>query len=217
MQIRVRDMLTMAVLASIPLAGSAGCGGGGGTGSDGAGGHSTSSGTPSTSSSSGSASAGTGGSASAGTGGSTSSNMASSSSGAGGGSCSGLQQLATTITDQFTSGTVPVGTGGTIADGTYTMTKHITYGPAGTPTTHTYTIRIAGQVMDLLGHDDAKPDIDATFEIMPSPTGAFTDGVTCPAQFAGKKLGQIDSYTATATELHLFESSLSNENVFTLQ
>lgn len=68
--------------------------------------------------------------------------------------------------------------------------------------------------VDLIGHDNNDPEQSVTLVATTnSATGAFDMVSTCPV--AGKKIGALDSYTATATELHLFESSKMNEVVLT--
>jgi hypothetical protein len=135
---------------------------------------------------------------------------------AGGGGCPPITNEATTISDTYmTSVTVPVGKGGPIADGTYTMTAHVGYmGADMSNKMHTYTFRIAGSRVDLVGHDNADADKNAAFTATANSATGVIDMVTfCPV--AGARLGAIDSYTATATELHLFESTKKGESVLT--
>ena len=135
--------------------------------------------------------------------------------GGGGAACGMIANVATTIADTYMpSASVPVGTGGPIADGTYVMTGHIGYmGASMANKMHTFTFRITGSVVDLTGHDNADPDQSVTLGATTTPTGSFDWSTTCP--IVGKKIGAFDSYTATATELHLFEGTKKQEVILT--
>ncbi|HTA19624.1 MAG TPA: hypothetical protein VK989_10050, partial [Polyangia bacterium] len=135
------------------------------------------------------------------------------------GTCPMIANVATPITDTFVTTTVPVGTGGAISDGTYTITSITGY--AGTDTTakmHTYTAKITGTVMALTGHDNTAADGSAGFTLTANTTtGAASIIGFCPAGNVGANLGNIDSYTASASAIHFYSSSHRNEVVFTKQ
>ncbi|MGZ3451403.1 MAG: hypothetical protein ACXVEF_17475 [Polyangiales bacterium] len=133
--------------------------------------------------------------------------------------CPTFANTAPTITDVTSTATVPVGTGGSIVDGTYFMTSHTTYvGGDTTIKKHSYTIKIVGGVFQLVGHDNTAADGAATFAITNNAsTGAFDLSGTCPADVIGQHLGALDSYTADATTLHMYSSSKKNDVVLTKQ
>jgi hypothetical protein len=134
-------------------------------------------------------------------------------------SCPMIANVATLITDTSVAGAVPVGTGGAISDGTYTMTAHVSYAGASTTVkTHVYTFKITGTVLALTGHDDGEIDQSGAFTLTAnSTTGALAVIGVCPAGLVGQRLGDLDSYTATATVIHAYSSSKYNEVVITKQ
>jgi hypothetical protein len=135
------------------------------------------------------------------------------------GTCPMIANAATTITDTFVTTTVPVGTGGAISDGTYTITAITGY--AGTDTTakmHTYTFKITGTVVAITGHDNTAADSSAGFTLTANATtGAASIIGFCPPSNVGSNLGNLDSYTATATVIHFYSSSHRNEVILTKQ
>ena len=165
------------------------------------------------------ASAGADGSVADGAAGATSDGAA----GAGGsdaGTCPMIANIATTFADTSASGPVPVGTGGAISDGTYTMTGNVVYMSGSTNgKTHTYTFKITGTTMAVTGRDsEDNGDGSAGFTLTANPaTGALSIIGFCPPGYVGKNLGNLDSYTATATVIHAYASTKQNEVVLTKQ
>ena len=113
-----------------------------------------------------------------------------------GSGCNDLLQKGSPVTQTGSSGPVPAFTGGTIADGTYVMTKWIAYGgKAPSPTPVRETILIKGSVWQIVADTGA-------FTIR-SNAAVSTSGTTinyvpsCPAGGMAKP----SSYSATATEL----------------
>lgn len=136
------------------------------------------------------------------------------------GTCPTVTNIATTFADTASTSAVPVGTGGAIADGTYTMTGNIIYmasAPSGK--THTYTFKIAGTVMAVTGRDsEDNGDGMGGFTLTANAsTGALSVIGFCPAGNVGKNLGNLDSYTAAATTIHAYASSKNNEVILTKQ
>ena len=134
--------------------------------------------------------------------------------------CSPIANTAPTVTDTFMSNVpTPVGTGGAIVDGTYHMTAHVGYmGSSTTVRTHSFTFKFTGSAVDISGHDDNDAGNTARFTLTSnSATGAASMIGSCPAMFVGKKLGAIDSYTATATEVRFYESTKKYGVTFTKQ
>jgi hypothetical protein len=131
-----------------------------------------------------------------------------------------IGNVAQTINDMFMlTAAVPVGTGGAISDGTYTMTSLINYmNGSTTPKTHTYTFNIKGTLFALTGHDNTAADMSAGFTMTANPvTGAMAIIGFCPASLVGNHLGNLDSYTATATVIHAYSSAKNQEIVLTKQ
>jgi len=135
------------------------------------------------------------------------------------GTCPMIANVATTILDTAMLTTaVPVGTGGAISDGTYTMTALINYQSSASGKAHSYTFNIAGTLFALTGHDKTDPDQSAGFTMTANPlTGALAIVGFCPASVVGQHLGNLDSYTATATVIHAYSSSKNQEIVLTKQ
>ena len=134
------------------------------------------------------------------------------------GACNTLVNGAPTIQETATSSAVPTRTGGVIADGTYFMTANIDYQTTSADKTHTYTVKVSGKVMDLVGHDNANSEIHAEFAITNnSDTGAISLIGTCPAALVGQDLGSITSYTVIGAAWHLYSTAKNNEAVFTKQ
>jgi hypothetical protein len=211
MQLEVRFMLTMAVSASISLAGSAGCGGNSGAGGTGAGGSTASSGAPAGSTST-SSSGGAGSSASAGTGGSSSTGSTSASSG---GCTSMPTDNAPFIhdTDDTSQPMPPMSTamGGTIESGTYFQTQQLyyqgstNYSPTDVHQTTAIFDASQGTITLLIGPNE--------FEGTYSTSGTvLTMNFTCPMQ------GQLmDPYTYAGGTLTLYDYTKNEVNVLQKQ
>jgi hypothetical protein len=226
MQLEVRFMLTMAVSASISLAGSAGCGGNSGAGGTGAGGSTASSGAPAGSTST-SSSGGAGSSASAGTGGSSSTGSTSASAGTGGSSSTGSTSASsggcTSMptdnapfihdTDDTSQPMPPMSTamGGTIESGTYFQTQQLyyqgstNYSPTDVHQTTAIFDASQGTITLLIGPNE--------FEGTYSTSGTvLTMNFTCPMQ------GQLmDPYTYAGGTLTLYDYTKNEVNVLQKQ
>jgi hypothetical protein len=137
-----------------------------------------------------------------------------------GATCPSIANVATTITDTFmSSAIVPVGTGGVIPDGTYTLTAHIGYMNASTTSKmHTYTAKITGTQFDLTGHDNSDSDSSGSFIITTNASPGVVALVgSCPTSNVGQHLGGISSYTVVGTAIHFYSSSQFSDVVFTKQ
>jgi hypothetical protein len=132
--------------------------------------------------------------------------------------CGAVTNTAPVINDAVGATTVPVGTGGAIADGVYFMTADTNYLTSTiTPTSHTYTANIVGTSFGLEGHDASDATGVGGFTIVSTIGGTISLVGNCPAANVGKTLGGFDSYTATTTTLTLYSSSKKNGAVFTKQ
>jgi len=120
--------------------------------------------------------------------------------GTGGAGCSSIANIGATVTQVQASGALPAPLGGTIADGTYVLTKDEAYPPVSVsvPFHSSQTLEIAGAVMNVaLVSDEFPAGLKGTANLVTSGTVATLTWL-CGAD------GTFDEgYTATATELVL--------------
>ena len=136
--------------------------------------------------------------------------------GGAGASCTNLVNVGPLESEGFNpSESLPKATGGAIAAGTYALTSVYWYmGSSPSTGLHSYTMRITGSQIELVGYDSTGPTINAVFaSTSDAATGAFDMVSTCPA--GGMHFGAVDHYAATPTELHLLESTKVRDFVFT--
>lgn len=161
---------------------------------------------------------GTGGAGGAtGSGGATSSGGTTTTSAGGGGAASACNTVAITapaITDANGAGTKPVPEGGTIADGTYEVTAHTYYAPGSAKgTTYQVMLVVAGSTAQIAQIRDS--GAEERFSLSVSTTGTTFSGISsCPV--TGTAL-DFNAYTATATELLLFNPTNGSVVTFTKQ
>lgn len=120
--------------------------------------------------------------------------------GTGGAGCSNIANVGATIIEVQATGAPPEPLGGTIADGTYVLTKDEAYPPVtvSVPFHSSQTLEIAGAVMNVaLVSDQFPAGLKGTANLVTSGTVATITWL-CGAD------GTFDEgYTATATELVL--------------
>ena len=120
--------------------------------------------------------------------------------GTGGAGCSSINNVGETITQVQAAGTLPQPLGGTIADGTYVLTKDEAYPPVtvSVPFHSSQTLEIAGTLMNVALVSDQFPGgLKGTANLVTSGTVATLTWL-CGGD------GTFDEgYTATATELVL--------------
>jgi hypothetical protein len=114
--------------------------------------------------------------------------------------CNTLVLPTSAVPDEYTADAHPTYVGGTLADGTYVLTKHVRYGETGTSTTSSKArIVIAGgkaQFVAVFGGGSTKR---SNFDLATS-TNAITFTRTCPSASSETQL-----YTATATTIEYCE------------
>ncbi len=188
--------------------GSAGSGGSATGGAAGSGGSATGGAAGSGGSATGGA-AGSGGSASGGTGGSSTGGTGGSSTGGTGGTsaCNSLVNDGADVPETAETGTPPTMTGGSIADGTYVLTARKDWQGSCNCTTR-QKLSITGTAVQVVTRTDAGADqrFGGTLSIAGK---AATLNVTCP----GAQTKALE-YTATATELQLFDPADQSLQVY---
>lgn len=160
---------------------------------------------------------GTGGAGGAtGSGGATSAGGTTTSAGGGGAgsACNTVAITAPLITDANGAGTKPTPAGGTIADGTYQVTAHTYYAPGSAKrTTYEVMLVVAGSTAQIAQIRDG--GAEERFSLTVSTTGTTFSGISsCPV--VGTAI-DFNAYTATATELLLFNPSNGSVVTFTKQ
>lgn len=119
--------------------------------------------------------------------------------------CNMLANVATAITPTCVSGTMPVGTGGTIVDGTYVLTSQTYYqDTACSKVPLSETIAIAGDCIQIVFGGLFSGTLSGTL----TPQGnTFTSMQTClhlDVDAAVVSEAQMKTYTATSTTFTLF-------------
>jgi hypothetical protein len=120
--------------------------------------------------------------------------------GTGGAGCSTIANIGATVTQVQASGALPQPLGGTIADGTYVLTKDEAYPPVsvGVPFHSSQTLEIAGALMNVaLVSDEFPAGLKGTANLVTSGT------VATITWLCGGNGTFDEGYTATATELVL--------------
>lgn len=192
-------------LASLTACGGddGGGGSGGSSGSSGSGGSATGgSGGAATGGAAGSGGAATGGSGGSGTGGG-------STGGTGGASaCNDLVNDGADVPETAETGTPPTMTGGSIADGTYVLTARKDWQGSCNCTTRQKVV-ISGTGAQLVTRTDQGADthVTSTWSVAGNK---LTSTITCP----GAQTLQLE-FTATATELQVFDAADQSLNVYT--
>jgi hypothetical protein len=130
--------------------------------------------------------------------------------------CNTLTNVGTTVTPTCATGTIPIGTGGTIVDGTYTLTSQTYYGATTCPSELVNaTLEIAGGCIQ----EVSSAPIPVTVSTASTVAGTtITKTVTCIA--LGIDAGPLsadfstDTFTATPTTFTIFikNSSTSSAN-----
>ncbi len=132
--------------------------------------------------------------------------------GAGGatGGCNTLVNDGGDVPELAATGAPPTMTGGAIADGTYVLTARQDWQGSCNCTTRQKLVVAAGQAQ-LVQHTDSAPDLHLTAALTTSGN-ALSLKVSCPAATTMDLL-----YTATATEIQVFDPKDQSLNVFTKQ
>ena len=120
--------------------------------------------------------------------------------GTGGAGCSNIANIGATVTQVQATGALPEALGGTIADGTYVLTKDEAYPPVSVsvPFHSSQTLEIAGAVMNVaLMSDEFPAGLNGTANLVTSGT------VATITWLCGGNGTFDEGYTATATELVL--------------
>jgi hypothetical protein len=103
-------------------------------------------------------------------------------------------------------GTMPTPAGGTIADGTYHLTKWEIYPPGSVDAyMRTETWVISGGALQAVSHKDSDPDKRSAGTFSPSGS-TLTLNVTCPGTAT-----LSTTYTATPTTIQFFETGSDQE------
>lgn len=104
-------------------------------------------------------------------------------------------------------GAYPTPTGGTLADGTYVLTKFEIYPPGSVdPFKRKQTLVIAGGKVDFVSQTDAEAEVRFGGDITVSGT-KFTVAVKCPATTSLEK-----PFSATAAEIKIWETNGTTMN-----
>jgi len=126
--------------------------------------------------------------------------------GAGASDCPAIDNVGDTVTQEQASGALPTPMGGTIADGTYVLTRSEVYPPltADPPGHLKETLRIAGTVLDIaVTSDDFPNGFTARANFGASGTELSLVYLCGPGANSSFTVG----YTATATELVLMSDT----------
>ena len=191
--------------------GSAGSGGTSSGGSAGSGGTSSGGNAGSGGTSSG-GNAGSGGTSSGGNAGSGGTSSGGTSSGGTGGSsaCNTLVNDGADIVEEAATGTPPAMTGGTISDGTYVLTARKDW-QGSCNCTSRQKLAISGGTVQIVARTDKAADQHMTATAAVAGNQLTLSG-TCPVAQSLKQ-----TYTATATQLSLFDASDQSLKVYTKQ
>ena len=155
------------------------------------------------------ASAGSGGGGNAGSGGTSSGGT--SSGGTGGSSaCNTLVNDGADIVEEAATGTPPAMTGGTISDGTYVLTARKDW-QGSCNCTSRQKLAISGGTVQIVARTDKAADQHMTATAAVAGNQLTLSG-TCPVAQSLKQ-----TYTATATQLSLFDASDQSLKVYTKQ
>jgi hypothetical protein len=132
-----------------------------------------------------------------------------------GAKCNELKNSGSDVVLVITAMPIPTGTGGTIANGRYTLTEFKSYLGSLLPAGQTLnqTIEICGEVGNLVSNDKGKPEVHKTFTIKPSGTSPNLTG-TCSTQMPDVAIPYA-SYTATATTLTLYSTTYQFSATYT--
>lgn len=123
------------------------------------------------------------------------------------GGCNAVALTAPPVTGVSETSAQPVPAGGTIADGTYFLTAHQTFGAPSAGVTYRAVMVFKGSTIELAQTRNGGAEERATLTLTTTGT-KFAAKTTCPP---GQSLS-YDFYTATGTTLMLFD----NEKVATL-
>lgn len=122
-------------------------------------------------------------------------------------SCNSVVDVSTPITPTCVTGTMPVGTGGTIVDGTYTLAEQIYYNEAGCPSTPMGgTLVIAGNCVQ---------SVNSQFSIASSGSMAVQGNSITTTATCLSGLTRLPSFTPDAPT-HTFTATPTSFTLFTL-
>lgn len=119
-----------------------------------------------------------------------------------GGACNAVPITAPPVTGVSETATRPIPAGGTIADGTYFLTAHQTFGAPTAGVTYRAVMVFKGSTIELAQTRNGGAEERATLTLTTTGT-KFAAKTTCPP---GSSLS-YDSYTATGTTLMLFDDA----------
>ena len=197
---RMKNLFLVAVLGLSSLTACGDDDNGGGSGGTSSGGASTG------------GSAGSGGTSSGGNAGSGGTSSGGTSSGGTGGSsaCNTLVNDGADIVEEAATGTPPAMTGGTISDGTYVLTARKDW-QGSCNCTSRQKLAISGGTVQIVARTDKAADQHMTATAAVAGNQLTLSG-TCPVAQSLKQ-----TYTATATQLSLFDASDQSLKVYTKQ
>ena len=207
----MKNLFLVAVLGLSSLTACGDDDNGGGSGGTSSGGASTGGSAGSGGTSSG-GSAGSGGTSSGGNAGSGGTSSGGTSSGGTGGSsaCNTLVNDGADIVEEAATGTPPAMTGGTISDGTYVLTARKDW-QGSCNCTSRQKLAISGGTVQIVARTDKAADQHMTATAAVAGNQLTLSG-TCPVAQSLKQ-----TYTATATQLSLFDASDQSLKVYTKQ
>ena len=128
-----------------------------------------------------------------------------------GATCSTLVAGGSCVDVQISSGTPPVGTGGTLAAGTYNLTSETFYGPgdAGTAYSRQETVILADVTATSFTFQDVRVSGTQTSHVNGTATVSgttLTYTFTCPPPTDGGMTGGSEDFTATSTSFTVVQS-----------
>jgi hypothetical protein len=133
------------------------------------------------------------------------------------GSCTTLVNSAPAIVVTTGGATVPTGTGGTVAAGTYYLTSVVRTPTSILPEmTFHQTLRISGHTIETVAQDGDQPAYNGVTTFTTSGSSIVFTGVCSTKADSGGDL-QFDSYTADATHLILYGVTIGITVTYTRQ
>jgi hypothetical protein len=125
------------------------------------------------------------------------------------GACNDLTDIGSLVNSTCAAGSVPTGTGGVIADGTYVLSAVVGYdcGDAGGPPPQSQTVVISNGCAQGVGHVDGQAI--STTQTFIFSGNELTGSIVCPP---GRVVGtQTATFTATASSFTFFHPSPFNQ------
>jgi hypothetical protein len=133
------------------------------------------------------------------------------------GSCTDLENTAPAIAVTTSNAAVPTGTGGTAVEGTYHLTAIVRTSTSPMPQlTFRQTLRISGNTIESADEDSDKPAFTKVSTFTTNGSSIVFSRVCSTEKDSPTEL-QYNSYTADATHVGLYSTSLGFTATFTKQ